>query len=428
MLAPLLVTAGIFHKGSGGLFGLPDLATFSFATFGGLFLGALIFSVMADRFGRRPIFTYSLLWYALATLVMSGMSTALTVCLWRFIASIGVGAEIIAVDSYLAEMMPKRIRGRGFAISKGLQYAAIPLAGAFAAALARRRILGLDGWHYLLFVPLLGAVSIWFVRRSLPESPRWLAEHGKIEEASAILDRVESRIVQQTGRVLPEPQPPILIPEVESTGLDLFRGALLQRTLLLIVASCSSAVAFLGFANWLPTILEAQGQTVTKSLLNTTLIAISYPLAPFCFSYFADRFERKWQVVTGAGVVVISGLLFARQSSTAGWIVFGFTLTLGNILASYAIHTYRSEVFPTSVRARAIGVVFSFDPMTAGFSGYIIGFILIRAGATGVLVFISGASLLNMLVIGIFGPKTRGLASEEVTNRFGASLPIQGDL
>src|SRR5258708_31887581 len=135
LLAPALVFAGIFHKGQAGLFGLPDLATFAFGTFAGLFIGALLFSTIADRFGRRPIFTYSLIWYAVATLVMSAQSTALSVCLWRFVAAIGVGAESVAVDAYLAELIPKGMRGRGFATSQNIQFMALPLACLFAALL-----------------------------------------------------------------------------------------------------------------------------------------------------------------------------------------------------------------------------------------------------------------------------------------------------
>jgi putative MFS transporter len=112
LLAPLLVQAGIFHSGKSGLLGLPDLATFGFATFLGLFVGAVSFSAIADRVGRRPIFTYSLVWYALATLAMAVQSQALAICSWRFIAAIGVGAQIVAVDAYISELMPKAIRGR----------------------------------------------------------------------------------------------------------------------------------------------------------------------------------------------------------------------------------------------------------------------------------------------------------------------------
>src|SRR5258708_37246262 len=91
LLAPPLMLAGIFHNGQEGLFRLPDLATFAFGTFAGLFVGALIFSTIADRFGRRPIFTYSLVWYAVATLIMSVQSTAVSVCLWRLVAAVGGG-------------------------------------------------------------------------------------------------------------------------------------------------------------------------------------------------------------------------------------------------------------------------------------------------------------------------------------------------
>ncbi|MDF2435152.1 MAG: hypothetical protein JWP44_4783, partial [Mucilaginibacter sp.] len=187
LLAPALVFAGIFQKGQTGLFGLPDLATFAFGTFAGLFVGALLFSTIADRFGRRPIFTYSLIWYAVATLIMSTQSTAISVCLWRFVAAIGVGAESVAVDAYLAELMPKGIRGRGFAISQSIQFMAVPLAGLLAAVLARKMIAGVQGWRIMLFVPIVGAALIWLVRRGLPESPRWLAEHGRLEEADNIL-------------------------------------------------------------------------------------------------------------------------------------------------------------------------------------------------------------------------------------------------
>ena len=180
LLAPALIAAGIFHKGKAGLFGLPDLATFAAATFAGLFVGALLFSAVADRLGRRPIFTYSLLFYAAITIVMSSLSSSWSLCLMRFIASIGVGAEVVAVDAYLAELMPRSLRGRGFAISTAMQFMAVPFAGVLAALVAHRIAGPLAGWRILLFFPAVGAGLIWFVRRQLPESPRWLAQHGQL--------------------------------------------------------------------------------------------------------------------------------------------------------------------------------------------------------------------------------------------------------
>lgn len=429
LISPLLVHAGIFHKDRGGLLGLPDLATFAFATFLGLFMGAVLFSALADKMGRRPIFTYSLVWYALATLIMALQSSALSICLWRFIAAIGVGAEIVAIDSYLSELMPKAMRGRGFAISKAIQYCAAPVAGLLAAVLARRTVAGIDGWRVMLLVPTIGAVLIWWVRRGLPESPRWLAEHGRGDEADAILQEVEGSISQRTG----VPLPPIEMAPVEPiTGqrryTDLFQGQLLQRTLMLIVASCAITIAFFGFSNWLPSLLDARGVGIAKSLGYTAAIGLSYPLAPFFFSFFADRIERRTQILIGAGITLVAGLLFIRQTTAAGWIACGLAITIGSILTGSVIHTYRSELFPTSLRARGIGLVYSIDRLTAAFSSYLIGFILVHAGVSGVLVFIAGVSAVAMVAVGLFGPRTRGLATEDIRNRSGNATSATAQL
>src|SRR5450631_512106 len=350
LLAPLLVQVGIFQTGSGGILGLPDLATFGFATFLGLFFGALLFSAIADRVGRRPIFTYSLVWYALATLGMASQSHAVLICLWRFVAAIGVGAQIVAVDAYISELMPKAIRGRGFALSKAIQYAAVPVAAIAATVLGGKTLVGIDGWRIVLMIPSVGAALIWWVRRGLPESPRWLAERGRGAEANAILSDIEAKVSQKIACPLPPVEAVSAAPQVERGYLALFQGQLRRRTLVLLVGSCAITVAYFGFSNWLPSLLQSRGVEVTKSLLYTALITLSYPLVPFLFSFFADRIERKWQIVLGTGITVAAGLLFAVQTTVPGWIIFGFIITVANNLAGYSSHTYRSELFPTSVR------------------------------------------------------------------------------
>lgn len=349
LLAPVLVSVRIFNEGRGGLFGLPDLATFAFATFAGLFVGAVLSSSVADHFGRRPTFTWSLVWYAVATLAMGAQTTARSICIWRFIAAIGVGGEIIAVDAYLAELMPKAIRCRGFAISTSLQLVAVPVVGILSTVLNRRTVAGVAGWRLILLVPAIGAILIWWVRRGLPESPRWLAEHEREAEADAILERIEESIRHRTGLALPEADLSAVATAQPAAGLsDLFRGALLRRTLMMLVASCAVTAAFFTFGNWLPSLLEARGVNPTSSMLYTAVIAFSYPAAPLFFSLVADRIERKWQIVIGTGLTVCAGLLFARQTVAAGWITLGLLITVGTNLASYGIHTYRSELFPTT--------------------------------------------------------------------------------
>src|ERR1700730_4245861 len=206
LTAPLslgLLVAGVFHRGAAGLFGFTDQATFAAATFAGLYVGTLAFSTVADRLGRRPIFTFALLWYSVATIVMGAQNSALAIDICRFVASVGVGLELVAIDCYLAELVPKTVRGRAFAVSASLQFLSVPLVSALAWLLIPGKHLGIDGWRWLAFVPAVGALLVWQVRRALPESPRWLEAHGRALEADQITSKIEQRVARDLGHEVP---------------------------------------------------------------------------------------------------------------------------------------------------------------------------------------------------------------------------------
>ena len=199
-LSPGLVRAGVFHLGAAGLFGLDDQASFAAATFLGLWIGALAFARVADRFGRRAIFTASLLWYSAASLAMAAAGSAVSICLWRLIAGIGIGVELVTIDAYLGEFAPPAFRGRAFAISQAIQFTAVPLVALACWILIPLTPLGLAGWRW---VPILGATAagaVWLIRARLPESPRWLAGRGRFADAEAILDRLDRRRAARGAR------------------------------------------------------------------------------------------------------------------------------------------------------------------------------------------------------------------------------------
>jgi putative MFS transporter len=421
LTAPLslgLLTVGVFHRGASGIFGFTDQATFVAATFAGLFVGTLGFSAVADRFGRRPIFTFALLWYALATVVMGLQSSAMAIDLCRFIASIGVGLELVAIDCYLAELVPKSLRGRAFAMSASLQFLSVPLVAVLALLLIPGIHLGIEGWRWLTFVPAIGALLIWWVRRVLPESPRWLEAHGRTVEAEQVISMIEQRVAGNLRTPLPPMQGPASAPSVQpSAALSLWRPPYRQRTVVLIVFHCFQTIGYFGFANWLPTLLVSQGITISKSLAYSAVLALVPPIAPLVFSLFADKAERKWMVVCGALLAAGAGLLMSRitqHSNFAVFTVIGAAVAIGNSLMSMSYHTYQSELFPTQIRARGVGFVYSFSRLSAIFSGYIIAATLDHMGSAGVFVLISMAMVVVALTIGLFGPRTRGLALEQI--------------
>ena len=421
LTAPLslgLLAAGVFHRGAAGFFGYTDQATFAAATFAGLYVGTLGFSAVADRLGRRSIFTFALLWYATATVVMGLQNSAFAIDLCRFVASMGVGLELVAIDCYLAELMPKTVRGRAFAFSASLQFLSVPFVSVLAWALIPGTHLGIAGWRWLAFVPAVGALLVWQVRRALPESPRWLEAHGRAVEADLAISKIEQRVARDLGLKVPQIHAPADTPmHGPAKAISLWTPPYRRRTVVLIVFHVFQTIGYFGFSNWLPTLLVAQGVEIGKSLAYSAVLALVPPIAPLAFSLFADKLERKWMVAAGALLAAAAGLLLSRitqNSNFALFTVIGASVAIGNSLMSLSYHTYQSELFPTPMRARAVGFVYSFSRLSAIFSSYIIAATLDRTGSVGVFVLISTAMVVVALTVGLFGPRTRGLALEQI--------------
>lgn len=414
-VSPGLIKAGIFHGAEKGMFGLTDQAAFAASTFAGLFIGTIVFSQLADRFGRRAIFTWSLIWYTAATVIMACQSTALTIDIWRLISGIGLGVEMVTIDTYITELVAGKVRGRALAINQFIQFLAVPAVALMSFWLIPLRPLGIDGWRWVMLAGAIGGVAVWFIRARAPESPRWLASHGRLEEADQILSRIEARVQADTGEPLPEPSAVATVQAGRAgTFRDIFRPPYRRRTIMLSVFNFAQTIGFYGFGNWVPSLLAAQGASVTKSLLWSFVIAIAYPVGPLLFSTIADRFERKWQIVTAALCTASFGLIFTQQSSAAALIAFGVAITLSNNLLSYAYHAYQAELFPTHIRARAVGFVYSFSRLSTVFTSFMIAFFLRDFGTVGVFVFIAGAMAVVMVSIGVFGPRTGRRALEEI--------------
>jgi len=181
---------------------------------------------------------------------------------------------------------------------------------------------------------------------------------------------------------------------------ETYRG----RTIMLIVYNLFQTIGYYGFSSWVPTLLVSQGIGVTKSLAYTFVIAVAAPVGPLVGVIFADRFERKWQIAGAALGIAAFGLLFAQQSTAAGVIICGVLITLCNNWMSFSFHAYQAELYPTRIRAQAVGFVYSWSRFSAISSGFIIAFFLGNYGTTGVFGFIAGAMAVVIVVIGIFGP------------------------
>jgi putative MFS transporter len=131
---------------------------------------------------------------------------------------------------------------------------------------------------------------------------------------------------------------------------------------------------------------------------------VAAPIGPLVGILFADRFERKWQIAWAAAGIGLFGVLFSLQTTDAGVIVLGLLITLCNNWMSFSFHAYQAELYPTRIRAQAVGFVYSWSRLSAIFSSFIIASLLGLYGTIGVFTFIAGAMAVVFVVIGGFGP------------------------
>src|SRR5581483_833951 len=151
-IAPGLVASGLFAGSTANIFSVNGIGFFVFCTFAGMFAGCMGFGSIADRFGRRSIFVFALVWYSACTAIMAFQTSAIGVDAWRFLASLGVGLEQVTIDTYLPELVPPRSRGRVFAFNQFIQFSAVPAAALLGWLLVPRHPLGITGWRWVLWI------------------------------------------------------------------------------------------------------------------------------------------------------------------------------------------------------------------------------------------------------------------------------------
>jgi putative MFS transporter len=416
-IAPGMAKSGLLQTTTETFFGFQGIAGFIAATFAGLFVGTFFLGWLPDKYGRKAVFTYSLLWYCVGSAIMAFQNSADGIVLWRFITGIGVGVEIVTIDTYVTELVPQHMRGRAMAFNQVVMFAAAPAAAILSYWLVPTSFAGLDGWRWVVLIGCSGAIIVWFIRLAVPESPRWLGRQGRIDQAERVVERLEAKVRAETGAELPPSAPAVEVNRPATTTFaELWRPPYRSRLIMLIAFNFCQAIGYYGFANWVPTLLIGQGITVTKSLLYSFIIAFALPAGPALSLLYADKVQRKWLIVVPALAVIVFGLLFGQVKDAALLIVLGVLISLAGQTISVAYHVYQTELFPTAVRCRANGFVYSASRVGAMLSGFLIAWLLRNYGVPGVFAGITACMLVVAISIGIFGPKTTGLRLEEIAH------------
>jgi MFS transporter, putative metabolite:H+ symporter len=403
------------------------------SAFVGMFIGAIVLGWLADRVGRRTAFLLNLAIYSVFTLAGAFSVTAPMLIASRFLAGIGIGAELTLVDAYLSELLPASHRGRYTAWAYTIGFLGVPAAGLLGRLLVPLEPFGIEGWRWLFVAGSLGAVIVWFVRRRLPESPRWLESVGRIAEADAIVRALESEV--PPGGSPPTPNRPTTtrvgtaVEGPRTTGSPgraglalqtrrspwiLFSGQYRSRTVMLGVFHIFQTVGYYGFGTLVPLVLASKGYSIATSLTFVTLTFIGYPIGSALSLPIIERVDRRWLIVGSAFLMSVLGIGMGYATSPAAIVAFGFLYTAVSNVFSNALHVFQVEIFPTSVRATAAGVCYGLSRLSSAAMPFVLLPVLERWGAGPMFVVVAGALWIVMLDIALFAPATTGRSLEEV--------------
>lgn len=369
------------------------------APFIGMFAGAIVLGRMADLAGRRRVLLVNVAIYAAFSLASAAAPNLETLVVLRVLGGVGIGGELVLVDTYLAELLPRRARGRYMCLAYTLGTVAVPIVAVAGARYVADQELAFAGWRWLLVAGGIGALVLFALRRPIPESPRWLASVGRGAEA----DRIIAAAEEQAGD-LPEPD------EISPRPPAFMR----QRAGMLSAFQALWSAGYYGFAMLAPLVLVSRGFSVVDSLGYAALSYAGYPIGAALALALVERHERRTLIIGSALGVALFGVVFGMAANTGLIVAAGFLLTMcGSILASGS-HVYQAELFPTSVRGSATGLTYSVSRAMLALLPFVGSSLISGFGANPVFACSAAALVAVALMLSAIGPYTTGRSLEEI--------------
>ncbi|MFG1462169.1 MFS transporter [Xanthobacter sp. DSM 24535] len=389
-------------------------ALFVSVTFVGMMVGSFLTGFLGDRYGRRFTYQANLLLFGLASLAAAFAPNMEVLIGLRFLIGVGLGAENVVGYSTLTEFVPARSRGRWLGLMAVFVVTGLP-----AASLLGYLIIPEFGWRAMFIVGGLGGLVVWYMRKKLPESPRWLESVGRTEEAEHLLKQIEAEASR--GQPLPPPAAPA--PATARLGLAaLFRPPLLSRMIVGCICLIVINTLLYGFITWLPTFFIKQGLSIATSFGYSLLMGLGAPVGSAIGALTADRWGRKPTIIVSSALAVLFGLIYPNVSDPTLLPVIGFALTVPiYVLVALLFGIYIPELFPTEVRLRASGICNTFGRGATIVTPFIVVALFETHGISGVMVLMISLLILQIAVVALLGIEPRNRRLEELEGNLGGA-------
>jgi putative MFS transporter len=386
---------------------LPQNAIFISATFVGMMLGSFATGFLGDRYGRRFTYQFNLMVFGLASLAAAFAPNMMILIACRFVMGFGLGAENVVGYSTLTEFVPARTRGKWLGMMAVCVVTGLPV-----ALLVASLVIPEFGWRAMFVLGGIGAIVVWYLRKSLPESPRWLEAVGRTEEAEALMQSIEREAAQ--GRPLPAPSAASTV-TVSGDLSTLFTPPLLSRMIVGSICLITINTLLYGFVTWLPVFFIKQGLSIATSFGYSLLMALGAPVGSAIGALTADRWGRKPTIIGASLITVVLGIIYPMISDPVLLPAVGFALTVPiYVLVALLFGVYIPELFPTEVRLRASGIVNTLGRGATIVTPFMVVTLFEARGVAGVMSLMIGLLVVQIVAVWAFGIEPRHRSLEEL--------------
>ncbi|HEV2522064.1 MAG TPA: MFS transporter [Candidatus Acidoferrales bacterium] len=429
-----LIGAGMFFDGFGlylggivvgatvksGFSTLAQNGYFFSVTFVGMMLGSFVTGFLGDRFGRRFTYQSNLAIFGFASIAAAFVPSMLVLILIQSVIGFGLGAENVVGYSTLTEFVPPLSRGKWLGFMTVFVVTGLPIAALLGTIIVPRL-----GWRAMFVLGGLGALVVWYLRKKLPESPRWLESVGRGEEADSLLRAIENEVSLRHSP-LPAPQVSNLVKHSRDLSSlaspEIFPRMILGSVSLIVINSL-----LYGFVTWLPTFFVQQGLSIARSFTYSLVMAFGAPIGSAIGAFTADSWGRRPTIVGASLLTILIGSFYPFITRPGVLMVVGFSLIVPiYVLVALLFAIYIPELFPTEVRLRAAGICNTFGRGAIIFMPFVVVRLFQSHGVGGVLVFMIALLIVQIGVVLALGVEPKKRRLEEIESDAGVSpLPAE---
>ncbi len=372
-----------------------------------MMLGSFGTGFLGDRYGRRFTYQFNLLVFGLASLAAAFAPNMAVLIACRFVMGVGLGAENVVGYATITEFMPARSRGRWSGFTTVCVVLGLPI-----SLLVASLVVPNFGWRAMFVLGGIGALVVWYLRKALPESPRWLEAVGRSAEAEALMQSIERETAQ--GRPLPAPSTSSTV-TASSDLSTLLTAPLLSRMIVGAVCLITINTLLYGFVTWLPVFFIKQGLSVATSFGYSLLMALGAPVGSAIGALTADYWGRKPTIITASLITVVLGIIYPMISDPVLLPAVGFALTVPiYVLVALLFGIYIPELFPTEVRLRASGIVNTLGRGATIVTPFLVVMLFEARGVAGVMSLMIGLLVVQIVTVWALGIEPRHRSLEEL--------------